>query len=214
MTSIILLAIFLGTAATIVLIIYLIDRIAQLEDLTLSVQTAAEQRRAEAEAVPQHAFLGLEGKALWDVMSGNPPEGFNDNDLVALKPRYEMLVKKHIEKLFADGIKDGKQGGTAKKAKVPTDIATLRGTFSSWIPQPTAAAIYNAGFVSVKATDEEKIALRTNLDNSAGMLYSRTNLDLRQPFSELLMPGASKPDAALLDNSRTVDQSIEDDPLG
>lgn len=212
MTSIILLAIFLGTAATIVLIIYLIDRIAQLENLTLSVQSAATQKQVEA--APQHTFLGHEGKALWDVMSGNSPENFNDNDLIALKPRYELLLKKHIEKLFADGVKDGKQSGTAKKPKVPIDITTLRGTFSSWIPQPTAATIYNAGFVSVTATEEERVALRANLDNSAGMLYSRTDLELQEPFSEVLMPTPPGAEAPLLADPANTDQTLEDDLLG
>ena len=212
MTSIILLGIFLGTAATIILIIYLIDRIAQLEDLTLSVQTAAAQKKTEA--APQHPFLCYEGKALWDVMSGNSPEDFDDDDVIALKPRYELLLKKHIEKLFADGIKDGNQGRTTNKPKVPIDITTLRGKFSSWIPQPSAATIYNAGLMSVTATEEDKIALRANLDNAAGMLFSRTDLELQEPFSEALMPTPPNVEAPLLTDPANPDQTPEDDLLG
>ena len=212
MTSIILLAVFLGTAATIVLIIYLIDRVGRLEALALSVQSTATVRQSVA--APQHTFLGLEGKELWDAMSGSSPEGFNDNDLITLKPRYELLLKKHIEKLFADGVKDSKQGGMAKKPKVPIDIATLRGSFSSWIPQPTAATIYNAGFASANATEEALRDLRANLDNSTGMLYSRTELELQRPFSEELMPHVNNPQAPLLEDAPVAGSSPEDDLLG
>ncbi len=67
MTSIILLAVFFGTAATIILIIYLIDRINRLERLTLDNNGTVAERSPETPS--DNYFLGLAGKMLWDPMA-------------------------------------------------------------------------------------------------------------------------------------------------
>jgi hypothetical protein len=203
MTSIILLAVFFGTAATIILIIYLIDRINRLERLTLDNGTVAER---SPETPSDNYFLGLAGKMLWDAMTGKSPDGFNNNDLIALKPRYEQLLRKHIERLFADGVEDSQKGAPAKKPKVPATISVLRGSISSWIPPQHAATIYNTGYASVTAGNEESAGLRVDLDESTGLLYSRTELEQKQPFSEKLMPSTDSSED-LLDDLPNIDES-------
>jgi|TARA_B110000046_G_scaffold186007_1_gene231293 hypothetical protein len=186
MTSLILLTLLISAAATIILIIYLIDRINGLERLTLSREGPTAQTTAEGAA--DNSFLGLSGQLLWDAMAGKSPEGFNENDLIALKPRYEQLLRTHIERLFNEGVNDSQQGSTPKKPKVPIDITMLRGSVSSWIPPQHASAIYNAGFQSINAVEPERSTIRTSLDNASNLLYTRTSLALQQPFSALLMP--------------------------
>ncbi len=198
MTSLILLAVFFGTAATIILIIYLIDRINRLERLTLANSSTGPE--SSADTAGDNTFLGLAGKTLWDAMTGKSPDGFNNNDLIALKPRYEQLLKKHIERLFSEGVEDSQQGLPAKKPKVPTNISTLRGSVSSWIPPQHAATIYNAGFASVAAGSEEKVQLRASLDDATALLYSRTELNLQQPLSATLMPDDQNRDDELLED--------------
>jgi hypothetical protein len=205
MTSIILLAVFFGTAATIILIIYLIDRINRLERLTLDNNATVAERNPETPG--ENKFLGLAGKMLWDAMTGKSPDGFNDNDLIALKPRYEQLLRKHIERLFAEGVEDSQKGAPAKRPKVPATIGILRGSISSWIPPQHAATIYNTGYASVTAGDEESAGLRADLDESTGLLYSRTELKQQQPFSETLMPSADSSAEDLLDDLPNIDES-------
>lgn len=214
MTSIILLAVFFGTAATIILIIYLIDRINRLERLTLDSNSAVNERSPEVAG--DNSFLGLAGKTLWDAMTGTSPDGFNSNDVIALKPRYEQLLRKHIEGLFAEGVEDSKKGSPAKKPKVPTTISTLRGAISSWIPPQHAATIYNTGYASVNAGDEESARLRVSLDEATGLLYSRTELNQQQPFSEKLMPHNDNSAEDVLDDLPNIDEGTtpEDDLLG
>ena len=84
MTTVLLLAVFFGTAAAIVLIIYLIDRVNMLEIMTMENRTSSPEASVKADPNADSVFLGLSGKILWDAMSGKTPEGFNDNDLVAL----------------------------------------------------------------------------------------------------------------------------------
>lgn len=214
MTSIILLAVFLSAAATIILIIYLIDRINRLERLTLSGNSATPDNGAASTA--DNHMLGLSGKTLWDAMTGTPPDGFNDNDLIALRPRYEALLRKHIEQLFKDGVKDSQAGSVAKKPKVPLSINTLRGAVSSWIPPQHAATIYDVGFKSLGAGAEELITVRDKLDSTTNLLYTRTDLDLNTPFSVLLMPAPEPEEELALDEPLQVsaDPSSEDDLLG
>ena len=188
MTTILLLAVFFGTAAAIVLIIYLIDRVNILEQMTLENRPSSTEATVKIDANADSVFLGLSGKILWDAMSGKTPEGFNDNDLVALKSRYEHVLTKHIELLFKDGATDRQQGKAISKPKLPASIKTLRGTIDSWIPPQHASAIFKAGFESIEASDIDRARIASYLDDSTELLFSRTDIALRQAFSEKLLP--------------------------
>ena len=188
MITVLLLAVFFGTAAAIVLIIYLIDRVNILEKMTLGNRPSAPEDTVKTDPNADTVFLGLSGKILWDAMSGKTPEGFNDNDLVALKSRYEHVLTKHIELVFKEGVTDRQQGKASAKPKLPASIKTLRGTIDSWIPPQHASAIYKAGFESVNASDIDRTRIASYLDDSTELLFSRTDIALRQAFSEKLLP--------------------------
>ena len=192
MTTVLLLAVFFGTAAAIVLIIYLIDRVNMLEKMTLDNRASTPEDTVKADPNADSVFLGLSGKILWDAMSGKTPEGFNDNDLVALKSRYEHVLTKHIELVFKEGVTDRQQGKASAKPKLPASIKTLRGTIDSWIPPQHASAIYKAGFESIDASDIDRTRIASYLDDSTELLFSRTDIALRQAFSEKLLPEAQE----------------------
>ena len=192
MTTVLLLAVFFGTAAAIVLIIYLIDRVNMLEKMTLDNRAITPEDTVKADPNADSVFLGLSGKILWDAMSGKTPEGFNDNDLVALKSRYEHVLTKHIELVFKEGVTDRQQGKASAKPKLPASIKTLRGTIDSWIPPQHASAIYKAGFESIDASDIDRTRIASYLDDSTELLFSRTDIALRQAFSEKLLPEAQE----------------------
>ena len=215
MTTVLLLAVFFGTAAAIVLIIYLIDRVNILEKMTLGNRPSAPEDTVKTDPNADTVFLGLSGKILWDAMSGKTPEGFNDNDLVALKSRYEHVLTKHIELVFKEGVTDRQQGKASAKPKLPASIKTLRGTIDSWIPPQHASAIYKAGFESVNASDIDRTRIASYLDDSTELLFSRTDIALRQAFSEKLLPqeqeGVDASLEELPDLSETVAGGDNDD---
>ena len=130
MITTLLLAVLFGTAATVVLIIYLIDRINILESKAFTGKESGNQEGPKAD----NGFLGFDGKGLWDVMSGKLPEGFNEDDVVALKPRFEQVLQKHIDQVFNKGVQDAKDGSPAKNPKPTTPIKMLRGEIQSWLP--------------------------------------------------------------------------------
>lgn len=212
MITALLLAVFLGTAAAVILIIYLIDRVNRLEKIASARDDRADSNSSDNDA--DSSFLGLNSKPLWDAMCGKAPEGFNSNDLVALKPRYEIVLKKHIESIFAMGVADG-QAGTTKKPKPTTVISTLRGSIESWLPPQHVSTIYNVAFESVNASTEDMPRLANSLDETGGLLYSRTDLTLKQPLSSVLLPRAEEEEEeseqlSLEDNAGT---SAEDEEL-
>lgn len=198
MITALLLAVLLGTAAAVILIIYLIDRVNRLEKIASSSNSNSDEKAADSNA--DSSFLGLKSKGLWDAMCGKAPEGFNNNDLVALKPRYERVLRKHIESIFAMGTADG-QSGTVKKPKPTSVITTLRGSVESWLPPQHVSTIYNVAFESATASGEEIPRLANSLDECADLLFSRADLTLKQPLSIVMLPQAEEePEAPALED--------------
>ena len=59
-------------------------------------------------------------------------------------------------------------------------------------------------FESASASEEDLPRLRASLDESTEMLFSRTDLSLKQPYSSLLLPSAEDSTDELL---------LEEDPM-
>lgn len=204
MITTLLLAVLFGTAATVVLIIYLIDRINILESKALIGKDVSENSEAKAD----NGFLGFDGKALWDVMSGKLPDGFNEDDIVALKPRFEQVLQKHIDQTFTKGVEDFKEGVPAKNPKPTAMIKMLRGEIQSWLPPQHVSTIYKVGYDSVSAEPENLDHLRASLDESAETLFTRTDLQLKQSFSERLIQSST---VAALDEDENEDVADGED---
>ena len=183
MTSILLLAVLFGSVALLVLMIYLGDRVKTLE--LMSVDDSSEPVDAVS-PISDNGFLGLSGKPLWDAMSGKVPEGFNEADVVALKRMFEVVLKNHIETLFKLGKRDSSSGNNPETPKNPLQITTLRHSVESWIPAQHVSTIYKAGYESMDADEVSINRLKSNLDDAAETLFSRTDLTIKEPFSERL----------------------------
>jgi hypothetical protein len=150
-----------------------------------------------AEEQPDAAFGSLVGKRLWDAMTGKPLPDVDEAKVAELKPRYHVILTKHIEELFAEGLEDGRQG-KAKMAANKRKVTGLRGTVISWIPQQHADTIYRSGFDSASATDAtSREAIQGSLSESIEALCARTDLRLSEPLPAKLVPvsggGAGEP---------------------
>jgi hypothetical protein len=204
MTTILLLAVLFGSVVAIILMVYLIDRVKRLESLSIQ----ANNTSADVQAAPNdNGFLGLTGKVLWDAMSGQLPEGFQEGDLLALKSRFEFVLQNHIETLFKLGKKDGTAGKSPETPSNPIEISTLRGSIESWIPAQHVSVLYRAGHESVAADSIAINRLKADIDEAAQVLFSRTGLTIKQAFSEKLLGNAVP---AALPNSETMTDLDED----
>ena len=100
--------------------IYLIDKINQLEQYTIENLHVDKSRIPEPTKMPlpssaKNALIGLAGKNLWDAMCGKGGEGISPADMESARKRYEVVLHKHIEMIFEDGKSDAAAAGRKKQ---------------------------------------------------------------------------------------------------
>jgi hypothetical protein len=141
-------------------------------------------------ASPDSAFAGLSGKRLWDLMTGKPLPDLDPQKAIELRPRYQVILTKHIEELFGEGQGHAQSGGGSKPAANRRTISGLRGSVVSWMPQPQADAIYKAGFdAGMQPPAQAASVIRANLAEACNALFSRTGLDPNgQAVAKKLVP--------------------------
>ena len=135
---------------------------------------------------PADTFGGLSGRELWDAMLGVPMRGINPKEIIALKPRYEVVLQKHLEILFEEGQRDAREG-FLMPVRCERVIPTLRGDIESWIPHEFAVGIYKVGYGLIAEPDEDIDQLREQLDEIGDEIFSATGLP-PHPLSKLLLP--------------------------
>jgi hypothetical protein len=137
---------------------------------------------------PDTSFGTMVSKRLWDAMTGKPLPDLDEKLVEELKPRYHVLLAKHCEELFQEGVENGKAG----KASVPQNkrkVKGLRGSVISWIPQQHADAIYQAGFDSVAAqSPESRQPLQKSLADAIKVIATRTGMGGGESLAERLLP--------------------------
>ena len=176
----------IGLLVVLVFIIYLVDRVNAIERET---RQFAQSMQAPKDVQPQGPFAGLSSKKLWDAMTGRVPEGMDPSLVVEVRERYEMVLQKHIEAIFQEGVKDGQRGmsGEPKNTKL---ITTLRGPVESWLPSAQVNTLYKCGLDSVQLPADQWAGVRSALDEAGQTLYAKALLTPPQPLSSILMPQA------------------------
>jgi len=198
-----------GVLLLVVLVLYLIDKI-----------NIIYQRQAQDAPEPTYSdglFGELVGKALWDAMSGIPLPGFDPKLVQDLKPHYEPVLRQHIEQTFLQGVTDQREG----RAGVPANnrmIPTPRGSVESWMPLHHLSSLYQCGVEHAQNKPAERLRVQQTLDQVCVMLYARAGLELKDPFSRILMeptdPGAPVQEAAAdatnpVDAAPTPDEAVD-----
>jgi hypothetical protein len=185
MTTFLQIVILFAVAAIAILIVYLIDRVNNLQRLTRLLQPDAPSTGAPTEA--EGPFGDLAGQRLWAALSGVPTEGWDQTALDLVRNRYTLVLRKHIEDLFYEGLMHGK-AGTQLIPSPSRSIRTLRGTVESWIPVEHAMTIYKAGLDVATGPPETLAAVRNSLDAAVDGLFNAVSIKLARPMSETLIP--------------------------
>lgn len=173
----------IGLLLILVLIIYLVDRVNTIEKETRKmVQTMAPPQEA-----PKDPFAGLAGKRLWDAMAGKPPDNMPIEVLAEVRERYDLVLHKHMEAIYKEGWRDGERGLSAEPANTRV-ITTATAQVESWLPGPQVKTLYQCGLEASQRPPELWDSLRTNMDEAAGILYDKIQLEVRQSLSSWLMP--------------------------
>ena len=177
LNTILLLLMFTGLVGVLLVVFFMLDRVNDLHKAT---------NFGKGQVKKDQTFGGLTGKNLWDAMIGIPSPGWSQKKLAELRPRYELVLQKHMELLFEDGKFDGKEGFSAP-VRSDRMVTTLRGEVESWIPHEFASGLYNAGFQLVATPDVEEEVIREQVDMLGEAIYIAAGLP-PQPLSKLLMP--------------------------
>ena len=194
MTTILLITVLLGITAAVILMIYLIDKINQLEQYTIENLQLDTSRIPEPSNNPlpssaKNSLSGLAGKSLWDAMCGKAADGVSQTDIEEARKRYEIVLHKHIEMILNTGKSDASAGRPQKTVKNPIDVSTLRGVVNSWIPPQHASSIYKVGYEIDKATEADMNRLNSAISEACEVLFNRTDFEIQSGFIEKLLGG-------------------------
>ena len=126
-----------------VLIIYLISRVNDLEARAFSNLTSAPtEKKTEAEATK--VFGGLSGRELWDEWVAMANGGDDRYQIAGDRERFLALLELHIRSIIKTGMEHG-AAGVNEPPSNPLKIKMLRGEFESYLPSSQANRLYALG---------------------------------------------------------------------
>ena len=124
-----------------VLIIYLISRVNDLEAKAFSQQGTAEKK---TENEPQKVFGGLSGRQLWDEWVSIANGADDQYGIKGDRDRFLALLELHVRSLITTGMEHG-ASSTNEQPSNPLTIKMLRGEFESYLPSSQASRLYELG---------------------------------------------------------------------
>lgn len=199
MNTILLLLIFTGLVGTLLVVFFLLDRVNELHK-------HADIKKGEID--PKAMFGGLSGKNLWDALIGVPMPGWDQKKIAAMRPRYEIVLQKHLELLFEDGKLDAREG-FAMPIRCDRKVPTLRGEIESWIPHEFASGIYRAGFAIANTPEDGQETIRQQIDMIGDALFAATGLP-PHPLSAILLPHLDRPEPEMDEELPEEDKAVEE----
>ena len=196
----------LGGAA--IVVIYLSERISIFETLLGLNPKVTSDKLAEHVAFGPNPFGDLSGENLWKAMSGEDIEDqeIEVGDVDSLRPRYELVITRHIEMMLEDGRFDARSGERTT-VKPLLRIPMLRGSVESFIPFTEASRLYEIGLeVESKPENAEKLA--EEVDEIVDDLFQKIQLERKTSFGRSLLPATEDPD----DDNDLDDLELPDAP--
>lgn len=127
-----------------VLIIYLISRVNDLEAKAFSSQGTANPAEKKTENESQKVFGGLSGRQLWDEWVSIANGGDDQYGIKGDRERFLALVELHVRSVIKTGMEHGAAGANEQPSN-PLKIKMLRGEFESYLPSSQASRLYELG---------------------------------------------------------------------
>ena len=127
-----------------VLIIYLISRVNDLEAKAFSSQGTANPAEKKTENESQKVFGGLSGRQLWDEWVSIANGGDDQYGIKGDRDRFLALLELHIRSVIKTGMEHGAAGANEQPSN-PLKIKMLRGEFESYLPSSQASRLYELG---------------------------------------------------------------------
>jgi hypothetical protein len=201
----------------VIIVIYLSERISIFETLLGLNPKVTSEKLAEHVAFGPNPFGDLSGENLWKAMSGEDiaDENIEVGNVDSLRPRYELVITRHIEMMLEDGRFDAR-AGERTAVKPLLRIPMLRGSVESFMPFTEASRLYEIGQeVESKPENAEKLAVE--VDEIVDELFKKVQLERKTSFGRALLPmtenSGEDEDDDDLDDLELPDAPSLDDPL-
>lgn len=174
----------LAMLLVLLLTLYLIERVNNIERTTIEVVKGlgSNQPSAPGSIGP---FGNLSGRTLWEAMTSEGA-ALDPMEETMLRQRYEPVLSRHLEGLFEDGRRDG-QAGKFQAPQNSRRINTARGGVESWLPANVANLFYQCGQDFATLGPAQWSNVRRALDDATGELFAKARLELRSRLSDALM---------------------------
>ena len=127
-----------------ILIIYLISRVNDLEAKAFSSQGTANPAEKKTENESQKVFGGLSGRRLWDEWVSIANGGDDQYGIKGDRDRFLALLELHVRSVIKTGMEHGAAGANEQPSN-PLKIKMLRGEFESYLPSSQASRLYELG---------------------------------------------------------------------
>jgi hypothetical protein len=127
-----------------ILIIYLISRVNDLEAKAFSSQGTASPAEKKTENESQKVFGGLSGRQLWDEWLSIANGGDDQYGIKGDRERFLALLELHVRSVIKTGMEHGAAGANEQPSN-PLKIKMLRGEFESYLPSSQANRLYELG---------------------------------------------------------------------
>ena len=141
--SLTLLVLLIGVSL-LILIVYLIGRVHELELKTTNAFASSSNVANTKPQKPQKIFSGLRGQQLWDQYVNLAGGCEDEYDLLQDQDRFFALTELHLRTLLKAGLRS-QSDTTSSIPPNPLNLTTLRGEFESYLPTSQAARIYTIG---------------------------------------------------------------------
>ena len=146
-----------------ILIIYLISRVNDLEAKAFSSQGTANPAEKKTENESQKMFGGLNGRQLWDEWVSIANGGDDHYGIKGDRERFLALLELHVRSVIKTGMEHGAAGANDQPSN-PLKIKMLRGEFESYLPSSQASRLYELGRELGASEDaQQRAALREAL---------------------------------------------------
>ena len=187
-----LLILILGGVA--IIVIYMSERISVFETLLGLNPKVTTDKLAEHVTYGPNPFGDLSGENLWKAMCGDEidDEEVEVGDVDSMRPRYQLVITRHIEMLIEDGRFDGR-AGERSPVKSLLRIPMLRGSVESFLPFVEASRLYEIG-QEVEQNPEKTEKLATEVDELVDDLFKKVQLERTTLFGRSLLPLTDEPD--------------------
>ena len=127
-----------------ILIIYLISRVNDLEAKAFSIQGTTNSAEKKSENESQKVFGGLSGRQLWDEWVSIANGGDDQYGIKGDRERFLALLELHVRSVIKTGMEHGAAGANEQPSN-PLKIKMLRGEFESYLPSSQASRLYELG---------------------------------------------------------------------